>query len=164
MTDRLAQDKRPQSISSPEELHDYLRVTSPRLWIILGAIVILLTAFIVYASTATMENTMPIRVAVMTETIPPEARESADGVESTRSFSAALPISYQRTVKPGMLMRLGEERGYVDFTGSFEEVEGGEAELNVIFTMENEHLYLPDGFYDGELVLEATSPISFLWN
>ena len=45
-----------ETISSPEQLHDYMRVTSPRLWMLLGAIVVLLVGFIAYASTATMEN------------------------------------------------------------------------------------------------------------
>ena len=53
-----------ERVSSPEQLHDYLRVTSPRLWMILGAIVIILAGFIVYASTATMENTMKVQLNV----------------------------------------------------------------------------------------------------
>ena len=43
-------------------MHDYMRVTSPRLWMILAAIVILLAGFIAYASTTTMESTVPIKV------------------------------------------------------------------------------------------------------
>ena len=53
-----------ERISSPESLHDYMRVTSPRLWMLLGAIAALLVGFIVYASTVTMENTVPIEVEV----------------------------------------------------------------------------------------------------
>ena len=63
MENGLFRKKSMERISSPEELHDYMRVTSPRLWMILGAIVALLVGFIVYASTATMENTMPITVS-----------------------------------------------------------------------------------------------------
>lgn len=43
-----------KKIASQEELHDYLRVTSPRLWMILGAVALMLVGFIVYAATATI--------------------------------------------------------------------------------------------------------------
>ena len=43
-------------ISSPEEMHDYMRVTSPKLWMILSAVIALLVGFIVYASTSVMES------------------------------------------------------------------------------------------------------------
>ena len=62
MESQLFRKKSMERISSPEELHDYMRVTSPRLWMILAAIVALLAGFIVYASTATLENTMPLKV------------------------------------------------------------------------------------------------------
>lgn len=49
-------------ISSPEELHDYMRVTSPKLWMVLSAIIAMLVGFIVYASTSVMESTIDIKV------------------------------------------------------------------------------------------------------
>ena len=63
MDNQLFREKSLKHISSPEELHHYLRVTGPRLWMILTAVVALLIGFIVYASTVTMENTMPIKIA-----------------------------------------------------------------------------------------------------
>ena len=50
MDNGLFRKKSIDRISSPEELHDYMRVTSPRLWMILAAVVLLLVGFIVYAS------------------------------------------------------------------------------------------------------------------
>ena len=47
MENGLFRKKSLERISSPEELHDYMRVTSPRLWMILAAIVVLLVGFIV---------------------------------------------------------------------------------------------------------------------
>ncbi len=49
-------------ISSPEELHDYMRVTSPKLWMVLSAVDVMLLGFIVYASTSVMESTIDIKV------------------------------------------------------------------------------------------------------
>ena len=56
MESGLFRQKSVERISSPEDLHEYMRVTSPRLWMILTAIVVLLAGFIVYASTTTLEN------------------------------------------------------------------------------------------------------------
>ena len=62
------QENRRRRISSPEELRAYLHVTSPRLWITLGAIVVLLAALIVGASTIRLENTLKCQVEVGAET------------------------------------------------------------------------------------------------
>jgi hypothetical protein len=62
MESGLFRQKSVERISSPEDLHEYMRVTSPRLWMILIAILVLLAGFIIFASTATMENTMAIQV------------------------------------------------------------------------------------------------------
>ena len=40
--ENLFRKKSLDRISSPEELHDYLRVTSPSLWMVLAAIMVLL--------------------------------------------------------------------------------------------------------------------------
>ena len=54
MESGLFRQKSVERISSPEDLHEYMRVTSPRLWMILIAILVLLAGFILFASTATM--------------------------------------------------------------------------------------------------------------
>ena len=64
MQNQLFRQKSIERISSPEQLRDYLRVTSPRLWMILAAIVALLVGFIVYASTTQMESTISLALTV----------------------------------------------------------------------------------------------------
>ncbi len=138
-------------ISSPETLHDYLRVTGPRLWMLLSAILVLLVGFLVFASTATLESTMPVRVSVST---------GADGRHAVRS---TLPLSEKDRVQTGMALRLGGERGSVSLI-SIGEGEETDPAMLVVYEMEHPNLPLPDGEYDGQLVLEAATPISFLWN
>ncbi len=162
MTNQLFRQKSLDRISSPEELHDYMRVTSPRLWMILGAIVLLLAGFIVYASTATMENTLPIKVEVANISLTAPEEDGVSGMDSVCVTRAELPESYQRILQTGMVMRLGDEHGKIEFLATFDDENG--SKLNVIFEMENPNFYLPDGIYDGVLVLESTTPISFLWN
>ena len=156
MENGLFRKKSLERISSPEELHDYMRVTSPRLWMLLGAITALLVGFIVYASTATMENTMPIKVKVSQY----ELETDADGeIEYMTAIEAHLPHTMKDQVDSNMMVRIGRIEAKIAYVGV------GENEtifLNIDPGMD----YVPreEGEYDAELVLESTMPISFLWN
>ena len=156
MENGLFRKKSMERISSPEELHDYMRVTSPRLWMILGAIVALLAGFLVYASTATMENTMTIPVQVKQYEY-----EGNDGEEKEylTSIYAYLPDSMKDQVESGMTVRIGNEETKVNYIGVIEDG-------RIFLTIDpiDDYLPLPEGEYDAELVLESTTPISFLWN
>ena len=157
MENKLFRKKSLEKISSPEELHDYMQVTSPRLWMLLSAIAALLVGFIVYASTVTMENTMKIQVDVQFVDFTEEFQEQS-GLQNYTLVSAKLPASQMNQVDVGMTVRIGKETGKVSFVA----IEGNEITL-IIETNKN-YLPLPDGSYDAELVLESTTPISFLWN
>ena len=43
-------------VNSPEELNEYIKVTSPSVWIVLTAIVLLLVGFIVFACFAEVDG------------------------------------------------------------------------------------------------------------
>ena len=158
MSNTLFRQKSIDRISSPEELHDYMRVTSPRLWMILAAIVILLTGFIVYASTASMENTVNIRVTIDSYESEPD-ETNPDGDRYT-FVSAKFPRSMKDVLQTGMVVRVGQETGTISWIGNSAE----EDTISVIFQMNKQYLPLPNGECDAELVLESTTPISFLWN
>ena len=165
MQNDLFRKKSLERISSPEELHDYMRVTTPRLWMLLTAIILLLAGFIVYASIANLENTMKIKV--MVDNIDAIEDDNGEPVKmaTTSIFFATLPISYKDTVETNMKVRIGKEEGKVDMLAIVNTDESdGQQGLSLIISMDNSSLTLPDGEYDAELVLEATTPISFLWN
>lgn len=159
MDNGLFRKKSMERISSPEELHDYMRVTSPRLWMILAAVVLLLVGFIVYASTVNMENVMPVKVLV--EKYHLSAEESASGEErdGTMVYSE-LPADQLDVVKTGMTVRFRNESGYVSWISMFAD----EDLIQVVYEMEELNYPLAAGEYDAELVLETTTPIRFLWN
>ena len=159
MENQLFRQKSMERISSPEELHDYMRVTGPKLWMILGAIAVLLIGFIVYASTATLENTLPIKVEVDVYETTPEYRAEGGEAQFVTVY-CHLPLSWLDTVKTGMTVRIGKEKGTIGWIATVE----GEEEISLIIDMENEYVPLQSGTYDAELVLESTTPISFLWN
>ncbi len=97
MDNQLFRQKSLDHISSPEELHDYMRVTSPRLWMVLAAILILVGGFIVYAATTRLESKETVRVT------------AANG-----RISGRIPAERQDLIKVGMPVRIGGQTGKIN--------------------------------------------------
>lgn len=155
MENGLFRQKSLEQIVSPEETRDYLRVTSPRLWMILGALAVLIAGFIIYASTARLENTTTIRAEVTNYTA-----ADTDGVEKTISLVyASIPKSELQLVETGMTVRLEGETGKISWVSIT-----GEDNATLMVTMDKEDLVLAEGEHKAELVLEQMDPFSFLSN
>ena len=101
MDKQLFRQKSLDHISSPEELHDYMRVTSPRLWMILTAIVVLLAGFIVCAATTRMESTEKISLTV-----------------GSGDIYGYIPANVQDRIKVGMPVRIAGKTGTVSTTSN----------------------------------------------
>ena len=146
MSEAVQEQKR-QKITSPEELHDYIHVTGPGLWIVLTMIIIFLAALIVFSSTISMENTMDVQV-------------KAETVRTTgkTELTCVLADSRKDLVKVGMKVRVAGEEG------SISELFEQDDEEMVLISMNREDARLREGVYDAEIVLEAVSPVSFLLN
>ena len=77
-----------------------------------------------------------------------------------RNTRRRLPVSQLEIVKAGMPVRIGTDMGTISFIATAEE----EQEIALIIQMKHDFISLPDGTYDADLILESTTPISFLWN
>lgn len=120
-------------ISSPEQLTDYLRVTSPGIWVILAAVILLLAGIFAWSTVGTLETTAEAAVIVedhMAQIVPAGAE----------ALSAGMPlrVAGQEFV---IAAAVTDEFGRVT----------GTAEVS-----------LPDGTYEGEVVVDSTRPIDFL--
>ena len=142
-------------IASPEEMHDFLCVATPRLWMILSTIIALLVGFLIYASTVTLENTVSaqMRAVQVVETL-------AESNAGPKTFlSGEFPMSYEDLFSPGMTVRLGTETGKIVSVYTSES-----AKVLVTCLMDNGYIPLEeDVLFDVEIVVEKTTPISFLW-
>lgn len=120
-------------ISSPEQLTDYLRVTNPGIWIFLAAVVVLLAGVFIWSAVGTLETTVQAKVIAQDRL----AQVAPAGAE---------PLTV------GMSLR----------------VAGQEAVILTAETDELGHPYgtaqvdLPDGAYDGVVVMETVHPLQFL--
>ena len=133
-------------ISSPEQMRDYMRVTSPRLWMLLAAMIALLAGFLVYASTTMMETTL----------------ELSASVDQSGVIQAAVTPEQARNLEIGMKVRIGGKNARV---AEIVQMLGGETGKQTIVLIEpEEDLVLPEGLYQATVVTESISPIDFLMN
>jgi len=156
MENGLFRKKSMERITSPEEMHDYMRVTSPRLWMLLTAIAVLVIGFIAYASSTTMENTIPLKVHIQKM---PDIDEKGNTIEIIYAY-AEVPLTERDMIETGMEVRIGSEKGKVTWIATAE----GDLALTVVIDLDNPSATMPEGEQDAILVLESTTPISFLWN
>lgn len=140
------QERKGRRISSPEELHDYMHVTGPGLWIMLTVIIGLMAALIIFASTVKLENLMDVSLEVI--------HDGADGEPA--ALFCSLTGDRKNQVQAGMKVRVAGREGTI--TTVLEDDE----EVMAVATLDEADVDLKDGTYDAVIVLESTSPVSFL--
>ena len=124
-------------ISSPEQLQDYMRVTSPGIWMVLLAVVVLLVGLIACSVAGRLETTIQV-----------------DAVSDNGVVTVTLSRDQQNKVKAGDELRVAGKEGTVDYV--YQSESGAyiaSADMDV-----------PDGQHDAEIVIESIAPISFLLN
>ena len=120
-------------ISSPEQLTDYLRVTNPGIWVVLVAVILLLAGIFAWSMVGTLETTAEVTVIVEDHV----AQIVPAGAETLES-GMPLHIAGQE-----FMIAAAETDDYGRVTGAAE-------------------VGLPDGTYEGTVVVDSTRPIDFL--
>lgn len=130
---RIFRRKTIDRISSPERLNDYLRVTNSGVWVLLAAVILLLSGIFAWSIMGTLETTADVKIIVEDHT------------------AVVVPLGSE-TLTDGMPLRISGEEYRIAAVSSDEYGRSvGNAEVG-----------LPDGTYDGIVVTETVHPISFL--
>lgn len=138
MKESIYREKSLSRVSSPEELSSYLRVTSPAVWLLLIAVILLLAGMLIWSATVSIDS-----IAAGT------ARVENGGMVLTfddEQIAAA--------VKSGMTVRVGEVEGRVSSVGTLPD--GG------VFAAGE--IALSDGTYPAGVVLRRTQILTLLFN
>ena len=124
-------------ISSPEQLTDYLRVTNPGIWVLLGAVIILLAGLFMWSMVGDLETL-------------------SDGVAVVSGGQAQIMVSEGSTekIEAGMIFRIGGDEY------SITAVEKDDYGRTVAFAPIDK----ADGKYDVSIVTESIHPITFLFS
>lgn len=147
-------------ISSPEQLNDYIRVSNPGVWIILGTILLLLAGVCVWGIFGRLETV-----------------SEAWGVVSGER--AVCYVADQSELYVGGKVRIKDQEGEITAISAAPENYNSIAEtlkdeyvLYASGAVEGCWMYrvtvdipgIQDGYYDMELVVDSVSPISFILN
>ena len=87
-----------ERISSPEQLTDYLRVTNPGIWVILIAVIILMTGVFVWSCVGTLETKSPANVIVKDHVAEVAVMDGTGKIELTGSLGDVMQESAKAAI------------------------------------------------------------------
>lgn len=159
MKDRIFRKKSLNRVSSPEQLNDYIRVTSPGIWIILAAVLMMIVGLIVWGVVDKIETKISAVavseggavVCYVKETDIGKV-EKSDVVRIDGKDCTVLEIStdHMEVVEGGELSPYARRIGGLSI---------GEWVYKVTIKSE-----APAGVYVASIVYDRVSPITFLFN
>ena len=153
----LFRKKAVERITSPEKLNDYIHVTSPSIWMALGAIILSLVGALGGATFGNIYTTV-----------------NGAGVVKDRNLVIFIKVSDRPSVKEGMEITVNGHKTVVREISSepvqiSEEV--GEYVLSSTGLQSGEWTYmveadidLEDGIYEASITVESVHPIKFVTN
>lgn len=144
-------------VSSPEQLHDYVRVAKPGLWMVISAIVILLAGVVVWGFIGKIDTTMSTAI-----------------VSDSGNAVIYIGESDVEKLEIGMTIR-SEDKEYkiTDIAKAPIKVDGSLTDYAIhasgltvgewvyAVSIDGEH---SDGVQKADIVIESISPISFILN
>ena len=135
MNESIFRKKSLERISSPEEIDNYIKVTSPSMWLVMGAIIFLLATVVIWSITVHIETTC--------DTVA-QAENGQVVVELTAEQIGQLAVGSEVRVgdKSGQVTDITEKGNDYLITASIPEVK--------------------DGIIEITLVTESIKPIDFL--
>jgi hypothetical protein len=138
MAEQIYREKSLKRITSPEELGDYLRVTSPTVWLVLAAIVLLLVGMLIWSATSSIDSLV---------------------TGSAQVESGSMRITFDdeqlaHSVQTGMTVRIGETESTISSIGT--------GANGLLFASGN--TTLADGTYPVRVILRRTQILQLLFN
>ena len=157
MNDQLFRKKSVDKVSSPEQLNEYIRVTTPGVWMVLAAIVILLAGVIVWGFIGHLDTTLSTAVVC----------ENGEAVVYVKEADI-------EKIDVGMTVRVDDKEYTVsEIPTQPKRVDDTMSEYAVYASglTSGEWVYavkvngdFADGVQKAEIVVESISPISFILN
>ncbi len=158
MDNGLFRQKSLEKVSSPEQMNDYIRVTSPGVWLVLAAVIALLAGLIIWSALGRLETTVAAAAVA-----------GADG-----GVICYIGEDDLDAVQEGQTVRVGGEEYVlngidprpvpVDESFDAYTMHVGGLEAGQWVYPAQVGASLAEGVYEAEIVVDSVSPISFLLN
>ena len=156
-TQSLFRKKSLDRISSPEQLNEYIRVSTPSVWMLLTAIVVLLAGVCVWGVFGRMESTLSVAAVSRENAVTAYVREA----DIDRVKAEAVVKVDDETVG---ILAIDQYPVQVDVT--FPEYAchvGGLQQGEWVYPVVLDASY-PEGVYAVQIVVDSVSPMSFVLN
>ena len=138
MDESIYRKKSLEKITSPESLSDYLHVTSPAVWLILVAVILLLAGMLIWSSVASIDSFVT----------------GTAQVEDGSMHILLDDEQFASVIQPGMLVKVGESECRILSIGT-------SPSGTTFATAETP---LADGSYSARIILRQTQVLRLLFN
>lgn len=139
MDNELFRKKSLEKIKSPENIDDFIRVSNPGVWLLLVSVILLLIGMCLWGIWGHIDSTIETTVYVEGGTV-----------------ICYVPEDKATSVKTGMTVAFENFEAVVcDFLEKQED--------DYYYILQSEET-IPNGLYDGKIVISETKPISFVMN
>ena len=153
---KLFREKSLEAVESPESLNDYLRVTSPGVWLVLAAVIALLVGAILWGVFGHIRTTAPVAVTVEGgKAVCYVPYSKADGIMKQGAVTVEGTEYPLDTAAECELVVLAEDT-------SIRLLRAGELSAGDPVVLVPAETDLADGVYAGVAVTEDLHPISLL--
>ena len=139
MDKEIFRKKSLDKVKSPESLDDYIRVSNPGVWLLLVSVLVLLLGAVVWGIFGHIDSTVPATVRV----------ENGTPV-------CCIAEGKITSVKVGQTVRFGSSEAVIASVGDKTD-KGYLCALSAVSA-------LPDGIYEGKVIVESYKPLSFILN
>lgn len=160
MAEQIFRKKSLDKVNSPEQLNEYIRISTPGMWTVMVAVAVLLVSVIVWAAAGTLETTV-----------------EAKGIANGENIVCFVPDASD--IEAGSKVKLGALEGTVSLVSSkpvsketaLSMVEADEYSLYCLELSDWNYVVeitvsgsTADGFVMPGIITEEVKPISFIYN
>ena len=157
MSESIFRQKSLDKVSSPEQLNDYISVTTPGVWMLIVSIILILLGVIVWGSVAELDTTVGAPVIVKDESATFYVK-AGDALKVTVGKPVRISKVEGKVIGIGIDSMKAEE-----VLGDFALNDAGYDDDTIVYPV-TAKININDGIYRGEIVIDRVSPLSFLWN
>ena len=154
----LFREKNLERLESPEKLNDYLRVTSPGVWMTLAAVIVLLIGVCIWGVFGTIQATT--QAAIVTENGESVCMVPASALEGVLEYRTVKVDGNDLELQPAVL----EPQIISESTNVYVMLTGGLSVGDIVYPISLAEPMKDDGIVPGTLVTETLSPAELFFN
>lgn len=155
---KLFREKNLERLESPEKLNDYLRVTSPGVWLVLATIIVLLIGVCIWGVFGRIEATTP--AAVVTENGESKCLVPTGALEGVLKYRTVKLDGTSYELAPSVL----EPEVISESTNVYTILAGNYSIGDVVYPVSLVTPMEADGIESGVLVTEELTPVSLFFD